>query len=133
MNYMPFFKTDSCRVRTDMLLKICNAAWHQEKLRTYWCRSLINPVHRKGCKLTPVKLRSKTVARHKCGLLKESGQQDLMLLLSMQVVAMSVSRNILKVGVNRMHSGVSILQQSHNIEMKTVLRHELTYPCANIT
>ena len=28
----------------EMLLKICNAAWHQEKLPTYWCRSMINPV-----------------------------------------------------------------------------------------
>ena len=31
----------------EMLLKICNAAWHQEKLPTYWCRSMINPVNKK--------------------------------------------------------------------------------------
>ena len=31
-----------------MHLKICNAAWHQEKIRyIYWCRSLINPIHKK--------------------------------------------------------------------------------------
>ena len=34
-----------------MLLKICNAAWHQEN-PTDWCRNTINTVHKKGCKLT---------------------------------------------------------------------------------
>ena len=35
-----------------MLLKICNAAWHQDKLPTYWYKTMINPGQKKGCKLT---------------------------------------------------------------------------------
>ena len=42
----------------EMLLKICNAAWHQEKLPTYWCRSMINSIHKKACKLTPSSFRA---------------------------------------------------------------------------
>ena len=42
----------------EMFLKICNVAWHQEKLPTYWCRSMINPVHKIGYKLTPSNYRS---------------------------------------------------------------------------
>jgi len=34
---------------TKMLLKVCNAVWHQEMLPTYWCRSIINPMQKKGC------------------------------------------------------------------------------------